>query len=72
MGRYLELKGVKMPDLATRREQYRAIAAWCAANGFERVSVWGFKRGGAPRYSSVTRDGYLGIGPGSGAHLPVG
>ena len=28
--------------------------------------VWGFKRGGAPRYSSVTRDGYIGIGPGLG------
>ena len=41
-------------------------------NGFERVSVWGFKRGGAPRYSSVTRDGYIGIGPGSGSHLPDG
>jgi len=34
--------------------------------------VWGFKRGGAPRYSSVTRDGYLGIGPGAGSQLPDG
>ena len=25
-----------------------------------------------PRYSSVTRDGYLGIGPGAGSHLPDG
>jgi len=72
VGEYLHLKGVRMPDLSTRREQYNAIAAWCEANGFERVSVWGFKRGGAPRYSSVTRDGYLGIGPGSGSHLPDG
>jgi len=72
VGQYLNLKGVKMPDLGTRREQYRAISEWCEANGFERVSVWGFKRGGAPRYSSVTRDGYLGIGPGSGSHLPDG
>ena len=34
--------------------------------------MWGFKRGGVPRYSSVTRDGYIGIGPGSGSHLPDG
>ncbi len=34
--------------------------------------MWGFKRGDAPRYSSVTRDGYIGIGPGSGSHLPDG
>jgi coproporphyrinogen III oxidase-like Fe-S oxidoreductase len=61
-----------MPDLPTRREHYRAISEWCESHGFERVSVWGFKRGGAPRYSSVTRDGYIGIGPGSGSHLPDG
>lgn len=72
VGEYLHLKGVRMPDISTRREQYRAIARWCEAHGFERVSVWGFKRGGAPRYSSVTRDGYIGIGPGSGSHLPDG
>ena len=72
VGEYLHLSGVRMPDLRVRREQYRAIADWCAGNGFERVSVWGFKRGGAPRYSSVTRDGYIGIGPGSGSHLPDG
>jgi oxygen-independent coproporphyrinogen III oxidase len=72
IGRYLELKEVRMPDLGVRREQYRAIDGWCEANGFERVSVWGFKRGEAPRYSSVTRDGYIGIGPGSGSHLPDG
>ncbi len=72
VGEYLHLAGVKMPDLRMRREHYRAISAWCESHGFERVSVWGFKRGGAPRYSSVTRDGYIGIGPGSGSHLPDG
>ena len=72
VGEYLHLAGVRMPDLRVRREQYQAISRWCAANGFERVSVWGFKRGGAPRYSSVTRDGYIGMGPGSGSHLPDG
>jgi oxygen-independent coproporphyrinogen-3 oxidase len=61
-----------MPDLRTRRAHYRAIGRWCAEHGFERVSVWGFKRGAVPRYSSVTRDGYIGIGPGAGSHLPDG
>lgn len=72
VGEYLHLKGVRMPDLATRREQYRAITDWARRNGFERVSVWGFRKGQVPRYSSVTRDGYIGIGPGSGSHLPDG
>ena len=72
VGKYLRLTAVRMPDLRTRRAQYRAIGRWCAEHGFERVSVWGFKRGGVPRYSSVTRDGYIGIGPGAGSHLPDG
>lgn len=72
VGRYLDLRGVRLPDLRTRRAHYRAISRWAAAEGFERVSVWGFRRGAAPRYSSVTRDGYIGIGPGAGSHLPDG
>jgi oxygen-independent coproporphyrinogen-3 oxidase len=61
-----------MPGLAVRHAHYRAITAWARDSGFERVSVWSFRRGDAPRYSSVTRDGYLGIGPGAGSHLPDG
>jgi oxygen-independent coproporphyrinogen-3 oxidase len=72
VGEYLHLKGVEMPDLATRHQQFRAITEWAKRSGFNRVSVWGFKRGDVPRYSSVTRDGYIGIGPGSGSHLPDG
>jgi oxygen-independent coproporphyrinogen-3 oxidase len=72
VGRYLRLKAVRMPNLRMRRAHYRAISIWCAEHGFERVSVWGFKRGTVPRYSSVTRDGYIGIGPGAGSHLPDG
>ena len=72
VGKYLRLTAVRMPNLRMRRAHYRAISRWCAEHNFERVSVWGFKRGAAPRYSSVTRDGYIGIGPGAGSHLPDG
>jgi coproporphyrinogen III oxidase-like Fe-S oxidoreductase len=72
VGEYLRLKAVGMPNLRMRRAHYKAISRWCAEHGFERVSVWGFKRGSIPRYSSVTRDGYIGIGPGAGSHLPEG
>lgn len=72
VGEYLRLKAVRMPNVHTRRTHYRAISRWCAENGFERVSVWGFKSGAAPRYSSVTREGYVGIGPGAGSHLSEG
>ena len=72
VGEHLRLAAVRMPNLRVRRAHYRAISAWCAEHGFERVSVWGFKRGAVPRYSSVTRDAYIGIGPGAGSHLPDG
>ncbi len=45
VGQYLRLKAVRMPDLRTRQAHYQAISAWCAEHDFERVSVWGFKRG---------------------------
>ncbi len=72
VGEYLRLKAVRMPRLSVRRAHYRAISEWCARHDFGRVSVWGFKHGSVPRYSSVTRDGYIGIGPGAGSHLPDG
>lgn len=71
VGRYLKLGGVGMPGLAARKSQYESICRWADSNGFERVSVWGFARSG-PKYSSVTRDGYVGIGLGTGSHLPDG
>ncbi len=72
VGNYLRLTAVRMPNLRMRQAHYRAISRWCAEHGLERVSVWGFKRGAVPRYSSVIRDGYLGVGPGAGSHLPDG
>jgi oxygen-independent coproporphyrinogen-3 oxidase len=72
VGEYLRLTDVRMPDLRLRRAHYGAINDWCRGHGFERASVWSFMRGGVPRYSSVTRDGYIGIGPGAGSHLPDG
>ena len=72
VGRIQRLKSLRMPDLRARRSQYRTISNWCKTHDLTRVSVWGFKRGTGPRYSSVTRDGYLGIGPGAGSNLQDG
>ncbi|MEN6522150.1 MAG: coproporphyrinogen-III oxidase family protein, partial [Anaerolineaceae bacterium] len=72
IGKYLRLNTLRMPNLKARRTQYQAINQWCEHNGFERVSVWGFRRGNVPRYSSVTRDGYIGIGPGAGSQMADG
>jgi oxygen-independent coproporphyrinogen-3 oxidase len=72
VGKYMQLTSIGMPKLRVRRSQYRAINNWCDENNFKRVSVWGFKHGDVPRYSSVTRNSYIGIGPGAGSHLSDG
>ncbi len=69
-GKYLKLKKVKFPNLFRRREMYRAIHDFCQNKGYQRVSVWGFKRGDVPSFSSVTRDLYIGLGAGAGSHIP--
>ena len=71
-GRYLKLKQVRMPHFFSRRIMYKTIHDFCIDQGFDRVSVWGFKKGKSPRYSSVTRDVYIGFGPGAGSYLPGG
>jgi len=72
IGKYLKLKKVRMPKLSVRHNQYYHIHNYLSDNGFSRVSVWGFKKGITPRYSSVTRDNYIGIGAGAGSHLSNG
>lgn len=70
VGRYLKIRRVKMPNIFKRRKMYKEIHNFFIQNGYHRVSVWGFKKGSSPRYSSVTRDTYIGIGAGAGSRLP--
>jgi oxygen-independent coproporphyrinogen-3 oxidase len=70
MGQHRKLQQLKFPGLRIRRKMYRAIHDELLDHGFNRVSVWSFKRGDIPRFSSVTRDHYIGIGAGSGTCLP--
>ena len=69
-GRHLQLTGVELPRLRARRQMYRAIHEDAVARGYERVSVWGFKKATTPRYSSVTRNDYIGLGAGAATCLP--
>jgi oxygen-independent coproporphyrinogen-3 oxidase len=71
-GNYLKLKQVKMPSFWKRRRQYFAIYNYLESSRFQRTSVWSFKRSETSRYSSVTRNGYVGFGTGSGSHYTNG
>jgi oxygen-independent coproporphyrinogen-3 oxidase len=67
---YLKVKKLRMPDFKVRRKMYKTLHTCCINNRYQRVSVWGFKRGKEPRYSSVTRDYYIGLGAGAASCLP--
>jgi len=68
-GRSQGLPELRMPPTRERRVMYHAMHTFLESHGYRRVSVWGFQKGQGPRYSSVTRDEYLGFGAGSGSHI---
>lgn len=70
VGKYLKIKKLKMPNVKVRRKMYKTIHDYFLCNEFKRVSVWAFKKGDLPRYSSVTRDYYVGLGAGAASCLP--
>ena len=52
--------------------QYRLLRDMASAAkdaGYLRTSVWTWTKPGSPKYSSITREDYLGIGAGAATHL---
>lgn len=45
-----------------KRKMLREITGYCRREGFERTSVWTFAKPGTRKYSSVTRENFLGFG----------
>ncbi len=54
---------VILPNLKQRRLFYYHICDKLKNNGYQQISVWGFLKKGHRKYSSVTRDYFLGLGP---------
>jgi coproporphyrinogen III oxidase-like Fe-S oxidoreductase len=54
----------RQPPVSERRKRELLAVLLDAASdsGFERSSVWTFRRAGTPRYSSITRDNFVGFG----------
>lgn len=47
---------------SVKKRMLREIQHYCAAQGYVRTSVWTFAKPGTVKYSSVTRDNFLGFG----------
>ena len=50
-----------MPE-SKKKKMLAAVTEYAALNNIERTSVWTFAKKGTKRYSSVTRDSFLGFG----------
>ncbi len=58
-----------LPDKKLRKEMLEGLLDISRKMGYERSSVWTFSRKNTPRYSSVTRDNYIGFGPSAASLL---
>lgn len=71
VGDYLKLNKIKMPSFFKRKKFYKIILDFFKGENYKNVSVWGFKksRKKSLKYSSVTRNQYIGFGAGAGTRL---
>lgn len=59
-----------MPELKQRRRMYHVLWQTMHDHDYEMVSVWGFrKKTGKASFSSVSRDNFIGLGPGAASKL---
>lgn len=63
VGRYKKLNKTKMPTFSTRRKMYTLICKTLKKAGYHQSSVWSFQKTQTKKFSSVTRDYYIGLGP---------
>lgn len=68
VGRFLRLTKVQMPNWRIRRKMYYLITDFFARHGYHQSSVWSFNRNQNGKYSSVTRDYYIGFGAGAASY----
>lgn len=65
----LSAQGVRLPTRRTEERMLAALVQQSRSAGYERSSIWSFNKPGAPRYTTVTRDSFLGIGAGASSRL---
>lgn len=58
---YTSRKFSKMPE-PEKKKLLEGIVAYCARQGYVRDSIWTFAKPGTPKYSSMTRENFLGFG----------
>jgi len=68
VGKIKKLKKIKLPNFFLRKRMYYFIYDFLKKNGYHQSSVWSFNKNNTKAFSSVTRNYYLGLGPGSASY----
>jgi oxygen-independent coproporphyrinogen III oxidase len=69
LGAQLRASRVKLPSRQTERRMLNEIVKQARDSGYDRSSIWSFNKPGAARYTTVTRDSFIGIGAGASSRF---
>ena len=67
--RHLRKKRVSMPPWWVERQMLRSIVTKAQNAGYQRTSIWSFNKPGAHRYTTVTKDAFVGIGASASSRI---
>lgn len=61
----MEKAKADMPGWRAERDMLKAAVKTASAAGYRRTSIWSFNKPGAMRYTTVTKDSFVGVGVGA-------
>jgi len=66
---YLKKTGLTLPTRRTEKRMLNEIVKRAENAGYRRTSIWSFNRPQTTRYTTVTRDAFIGIGIGASSRI---
>ena len=66
---YLQETGLTLPSWRLERRMLKTIVKKTQNAGYRRTSIWSFNRRETVRYTTVTRDAFIGIGAGASSRI---
>ena len=66
---YLGKAGLTLPTWRVEKHMLNAIVKKARTVGYRRTSIWSFNRPQTTRYTTVTRDAFIGIGTGASSRI---
>jgi len=66
---YLYKRGLSLPSWRQERQLLKAMVSRARQAGYQRTSIWSFNQPGTTRYTTVTKDAFVGIGAGAASRM---